>query len=121
MGYRLNIYKIKENENFDKEIKDIYYGTKLFGYTDPEELLSYIYLKSTGKLNGDEYFDYSSDISIPLNQIELTIFLNLYNIDLIRINKETKEKFLEQLPIKKELIKNINEFNPGITYLIEWN
>lgn len=87
MGYRLDIFKIEENEKFDKEIKNIYYGTKLFGYVEEEELLSYMYLKSVGKLNGDEYFDYSSDISIPLNQIELTIFLNLYNIDLKKYNK----------------------------------
>ena len=56
MGYRLDIYKIKENENFKKEVKSIYYGTKLFGYADKEELLSYMYLRSIGKLDGKEFF-----------------------------------------------------------------
>ena len=122
MGYRLDIFKISEDTNCHKEIKNIFYGTKLFGYCFEEELLSYMYLKSIGKLDGKEYFGYSSDISIPLNQIELTIFLNLYNIDLIKTNNEIKEKdFLELEEIKEELLEDINEFNPAITYLIEWS
>lgn len=121
MGYRLDIFKIEENEKFDKEIKNIYYGTKLFGYEEEEKLLSYMYLKSAGKLNGDEFFDYSSDISIPLNQVELTIFLNLYNIDFKKYNETEQNYILEQEKIKKELLEDINDFNPAITYLIEWS
>ena len=128
MGYRLNIEKITINEHFDKEIKTIYYGTKLYGYVENEDLLSYLYLVSTGKCINDYYFDYGSSIEIPLNKKELTIFLNLYSMDLDNSNLgyyENKEKgwFLKEPNIIEELYKEPEGQIPKdfyATYIISW-
>ena len=54
MGYRLDIHKVVNTEKID----NIYYGTKLYGYKDKSNFLSYIYLVSIGKMDYEEFFDY---------------------------------------------------------------
>ena len=127
MGYRLDIYKVAENkETFKKEVTNVYYGTKLYGYEDEKSLLSFMYLKSIGKVDGDEYFNYGSSISIPLNKLELTIFLNLYSIDLDNADKEYYKDyeigwFLKQKEISCLLLDTLEDVSDRyITYLIEW-
>ena len=54
MGYRLDIGIIEK-----QEYKNLYYGTKLYGYQlDLTESLSYEFLRTIHKFNGEEYFDY---------------------------------------------------------------
>lgn len=125
MGYRLNIYKIKENEKtYENEFKIIYYGTKLYGYNDHEKFLSYIYLVSIGKLEYDSYFDYCEENKLILNKKELTIFINLYMEDYFKYcnwkhtKKEIKEKFKKVL---EECLNDINEDNLKDYYLIYWS
>lgn len=127
MGYRLDIFRVGINqETHKREVTNVYYGTKLYGYCGYEKsLLSYMYLKSIGKVDGDEYFNYGSNISIPVNKLELTIFLNLYSIDLDNYCKDDEDYengwFLKDEEISPLLLDTIED-RAGIdeTYLIEW-
>ena len=77
MGYRLDINYL-DNE---MEVKNIYYGTKLYGYNlELDKSLSYQFLKTIHKFTGEEYFDYNCYNEIILNYEELCLFLELYNI-----------------------------------------
>ena len=129
MGYRIQIEKVTINENWDKEIKNVYYGTKLYGYVENKELISFMYLVSIGKCPEDYYFDYNSSIEIPLNKKELTIFLTLYSMDLdnskLGYYKDKKKGwFLETPEIKEELLKELpdGKLPKGYydTYIISW-
>lgn len=113
MGYRLNIDKLQEGK-----LNNIYYGTKLFGYEQLSNQLSYVYLLSLGKIDVDTYFDYSNNIEIPLNLKEFIIFINLYNQDL---NKyiENKDSFINLPEIQKE-ISGIDIINDNEIYVISW-
>ena len=113
MGYRLNIDKLEHGA-----LSNIYYGSKLFGYEESSDQLSYIYLLSLGKIDVDTYFDYSANIEIPLNLREFIIFINLYNLDL---NKYVKEKdYIINIPeIQKEVV-GVDIINDNAIYIISW-
>ena len=119
MGYRLNVRKMNEEEK-DKII-NVYYGTKLYGYTTEEELISYMYLVSIGKLEHDEFFAYSSNQFFALNKKEFTIFCYLYNIDMEKnvFLSEKNNWFINQKEIQNELMYDINEYDNTV-YLISW-
>ena len=117
MGYRLDIGKIKEDK-----IEPLYYGTKLYGYGDEEEFISYLYLISIGKLKGDEYFNYGSGIQFALNKKEFTIFCNLYNIDMNNHYDYSNEKdiFINDETIQNELMTDILDYKNNEIYIIGW-
>lgn len=117
MGYRLDINKIENGE-----IKNIYYGTKLYGYEHENEFLSYMYLISIGKLEKEEYFNYSSNQNFALNRKEFTIFCYLYNIDMNKFyeyGNGKKNIFINEEEIQKELMTDIQEYDNQI-YIIGW-
>lgn len=123
MGYRLNIDKIENGK-----IKNIYYGTKLYGYCDEADLLSFIYLNSIGKVDYDQYFNYGSSIEITLDQREFTIFANLYELDLKNIpteiwggHYEEDFDFLSIKEIADELLDSLDDYRDDWNYLISWN
>lgn len=121
MGYRLDIHKVINTE----KTENIYYGTKLYGYEDESNFLSYIYLVSIGKMDYDEFFDYGSNQFICLNKKEFTIFCNLYSKDLAYSDFNTEEKqidpdwFTNQIEIKKELMQDISEYDNEV-YILSW-
>ena len=108
MGYRLDINKLNKGK-----LENVFYGTKLFGYHDESEFLSYMYLISIGKLEKNEYFDYC----FALNKKEFTIFCYLYNIDINKFYE--KDVFINAEEIQKELLDNIEEYDNEI-YVIGW-
>lgn len=69
MGYRM-------------EIKDgagnYFYGTKLYGYVEHEELESYQYLVELGKFDGWEFFIDGNHYPILLNAQQFDRFIHLY-------------------------------------------
>ena len=73
MGYRLEISEIKYKAC----------GGKLYGYSDEKQLKSYKYLVGKGYLDGDKYFSYGYNPSIPLRADEFKEFIKLYNEGLI--------------------------------------
>lgn len=91
MGYRLSIdaiscdyYKNEDDPRLDYHTKQLYYGTKLYGYgLDLEESFSYNFLLALGKFEDyDTYFGYSANNEIILNYKQLCFFLKLYSLDL---------------------------------------
>lgn len=78
MGIRLGVY-VKEGYG---EIKNKFYGTKLYGYSIEEKLLSYEFLQCIGKFDGTEDFNYSNENEIVLNREEFKLFCKLYELDL---------------------------------------
>ena len=116
MGYRLDINYIDDNE-----IKNIYYGTKLYGYNlDLDDSLSYKFLKTIHKFDGDEYFDYCCDNTIILNYDELCLFLELYNIDFNKYYDfdHKDDDFINQKEINDILI-NVGKYE-NYNFLIRW-
>ncbi len=104
MGYRLSIDAISCDYHEDKNDsrlsyhnKQLYYGTKLYGYTlDLEESLSYNFLLALGKFDDyDTYFGYSASNEIILNYKQLCFFLKLYSLDLDKDRKEYNENYSE--------------------------
>ena len=102
MGYRLSIDAISCNYHVDKDnsrlgyhTKQLYYGTKLYGYgLDLEESLSYNFLLALGKFEDyDTYFGYSASNELILNYKELCFFLKLYSLDLDKDREEYNEKY----------------------------
>lgn len=83
MGYRLGIYV---KEDYDK-ITNKYYRTKYYGYEDLEESLSYEFLQCINKFDGDEYFGYSADNEIVLNNKEFKLFCKLYDLDFKKLRR----------------------------------
>lgn len=114
MGYRLDIHKLENGQT-----KNIFYGTKLFGYRDESEFLSYMYLVSIGKLEKDEFFNYGSEQNFALNKKEFTIFCYLYNIDMNNNFKDEKDVFINTKEIQEELLDDIKEYDNEI-YIIGW-
>ena len=114
MGYRLDIHKLENGQT-----KNIFYGTKLFGYRDESEFLSYMYLVSIGKLEKDEFFNYGSKQNFALNKKEFTIFCYLYNIDMNKFYKDEKDVFINTKEIQEELLDDIKEYDNEI-YIIGW-
>ena len=116
MGYRLDIHKLENGQT-----KNIFYGTKLFGYRDESKFLSYMYLVSIGKLEKDEFFDYGSGQNFALNKKEFTIFCYLYNIDMNKFYEysDKKDIFINTEEIQKELLDDIDEYDNEI-YIIGW-
>ena len=107
MGYRLNI-DFLQCDDIPYTYKELYYGTKLYGYNlDLEDSLSYDYLKTLGLFNGNEYFDYSFKNLVALNYKQLKIFLELYNIDYNKygfmIEEQDKDCFKNDETIKNLL------------------
>ena len=117
MGYRLDIGKIE-----DQEYKNIYYGTKLYGYQlELSQSLSYEFLKTIHKFNGEEYFDYGCDNEIILNYEELCLFLKLYNIDYNKFpysKEQKKDLFINQLEIK-DILSNVGKYQ-GYNFIVDW-
>ena len=72
MGYRLCI---------EDGVKK-FYGTKLYGYTDHKDFLSYKYLLEIGKADGTEFYDYCCENEVVLSAEEFKKFIALYNFDL---------------------------------------
>lgn len=102
MGYRLSIdaiscnyHKNEDNPRLDYHTKQLYYGTKLYGYTlDLEDSLSYNFLLALGKFEDYEtYFGYSAYNEIILNYKQLCFFLKLYSLDLDKDREEYNEKY----------------------------
>lgn len=120
MGYRLEIRKITGDG--DNEIKNIFYGTKLYGYEDYTDLLSAIYLYSIGKIEKDDYFNYGTNHLICLNKKEFTIFCNLYNIDMEKNQFEDEKNnwFINQEEIQKEMYEGIRYGYDNEVYLLSW-
>lgn len=116
MGYRLYIQK------YNKEGTCLFYGTKLYGYIDHDDFLSFIYLVSIGKLEKDSTF-YDCDYNtLFLNKKELTIFLNLYLQDLKKSDyykAGESEKQFEKI-IKEETLSDIYDDNMEDNYIISW-
>lgn len=87
MGYRLSVSKLEE----------VYYGTKLYGYTNEEILESYRFLKNKGYIDGDEVWGYCCDNPIVMKVKDFKAFRELYAQDLKDIyNELISEDFLEQ-------------------------
>lgn len=117
MGYRLDINYIGEG----LEVKNLYYGTKLYGYTlDLNESLSYKFLKTIHKFTGDEIFDYNCYNEITLNYEELCLFLELYNIDYNKFYgyKKQDNEFLEQEEID-DLFTNVGQYE-DLNFIVGW-
>lgn len=117
MGYRLDINRI----NHEMEVKNIYYGTKLYGYTlELDKSLSYKFLKTIHKFTGEEYFDYGYYNKVILNYEELCLFLELYNIDYNKFYQYKKEdnEFLEQNEIK-DLFTNVGKYE-DLIFIVGW-
>ena len=85
MGYRLDINYL-DNE---MEVKNIYYGTKLYGYNlELDKSLSYQFLKTIHKFTGEEYFDYNCYNEIILNTFSSISFSSLlFSFHYFFINK----------------------------------
>lgn len=80
MGYRLTIKDLGS-----PQIE--FTGTKLYGYCDTQELLSFQYLKEIGKFTEEMEFEIGYEENrITLNAIQFNIFISLYNRDFV-INK----------------------------------
>lgn len=79
MGYRLDIYK-----NHHDQEHNIFYGTKLVGYTNhDEDLLCIKYLCSIREeLEPDDFGYYYGPREIELNYSEFKQFIQLYFFDL---------------------------------------
>lgn len=77
MGYRLTI---KDLGNPQIEFT----GTKLYGYCDTQELLSFQYLKEIGKFTEEMELEIGNEENrITLNAIQFKIFISLYNRDVV--------------------------------------
>ena len=115
MGYRLNIDELKKGC-----LENVYYGTKLYGYKDESNFISFKYLLTLGKIDEDTLFDYSSDFEIPLNSRELYVFLILYNLDMNQYSDyiDEKDSFLNVIEIKNLLNKIKDEYYG--CYVISW-
>lgn len=104
MGYRLSIdaiscnyHKNEDDPRLSYHTKQLYYGTKLYGYTlDLEDSLSYNFLLALGKFEDyDTYFGYSASQELILNYKQLCFFLKLYSLDLDKDREEYNEKYSE--------------------------
>lgn len=111
MGYRLGIKTIDENDN----IKEIYYGTILYGYCDELNLLSFKYLVVLNKIEEDTFFDYGAKNRFFLTYDEFMLFIYLYNEDL---KKYQSVYFKEQS--EDIFLKNFYNINVEDTYILEW-
>lgn len=79
MGYRPT-FKCLDNSGLE------FYGTKLYGYCNELDCLSYRYLCDIGKFNHDEmYWGYGADNEITLNDTQFYIFASLYEEDMKKI------------------------------------
>lgn len=78
MGYRLGV----------STIKDVFYGTKLYGYLEREDaeahehFKSYQFLKRKGFIDGDEVFSYGFSGDFRMYPSEAREFLKLYAEDM---------------------------------------
>ena len=115
MGYRLNIDELKEGC-----LEHVYYGTKLYGYKDESNFISFKYLLTLGKIDETTLFDYSNYFEIPLTSRELYVFLNLYNLDVNQYSDYIKEKdsFLN-IPEIENILNKIKDEYYGC-YIISW-
>jgi len=104
MGYRLSIdaiscdyFEDKDDSRLNYHTKQLYYGTKLYGYgLDLEESLSYNFLLAIGKFDDyDTCFDDCATNDIILNYKELCFFLKLYSLDLDNDRKEHNNRYSE--------------------------
>lgn len=112
------------NHGESHNIKQLYYGTKLYGYgLDLEESLSYNFLLALGKFEDyDTYFDYSAYNDVILNYNELIFFLKLYSIDYDKEMKKEYKDHIEGSFLKQEEIENIFN-NSELSYknfLVYW-
>lgn len=121
MGYRLDIDGFTQ---FDKR-ENLFYGTKYYGYEDLEDSISYLYLCSIGKFDGDEFFGYDQENTIFLSRREMKIFLYLYNLDLNNhlTEYEIHNSGITDYFINDEKIQNILEqieSEEHINYILSW-
>ena len=86
MGYRLEI------KAGDKR----FYGTKIFGYFDNEELRSYWVLRAYKKVTEDTYWRDCFENKIILNECEFNIFIDAYISDLEASDREGLEFDVEE-------------------------
>ena len=80
MGYRLDINK------YDKDGREtnIFYGTKLIGYTDDDyKLLCVNYLYDEGLLEPEDVVGWYCTPTIEVSYSQLVEFINLYFFDLM--------------------------------------
>lgn len=106
MGYRLEISEIKYKAC----------GGKLYGYSDEKQLKSHKYLVEKGYLDGDEYFGYGYNPSIPLRADEFKEFIKLYNEDYNekrQLDGENKDCIINDRYIKELLESDESK-------LLEW-
>lgn len=119
MGYRLDINYLELYD--ENEVKNLYYGTKLYGYNlDLDESLSYKFLKTIHKFTGEECFDYGCYNEVILNYEELCLFLELYNIDYNKFYEYKKEdnEFLKEKEIK-DLFINVGKYE-DLNFIVGW-
>ena len=96
MGYRLEVREIKE--------KPYFYGTKLFGYFDPNILDSLKFLIEKKYLDDDVIFDYCFENMIIINANDFREFCRLYDADMKKVGIEYS--LTENLEIQKMLSSN---------------
>ena len=95
MGYRLSL---------EINGKEIYNGTKLYGYCDQEKTKSYQYLDKLGKITDDMIFCDCISNKIVLNYEQFKKFIKLYAKDCNSgICEYNAPHLLEEEPIKRAL------------------
>ena len=122
MGFRLEVYvirdsyfNIKEGKVIDKplRIEGLYYGTKLVGYEDEENLRCIDYLKARDK---DYPCAQYCNTRTVLDYNEFSEFIKLYMLDFKRIYeidlKENKEFY-------ESIIKHLDD-NDILGYIVGW-
>ena len=122
MGFRLDVQVIRDSYFYYKEdkvidlplrIEQLYYGTKLVGYEDEENLRCIDYLKSRSK---DYPCAQYCNTRTVLDYNEFSDFIKLYMADFLRINEidlKENEEFYESL------IKHLDDTNI-LGYIVGW-
>lgn len=111
MGYRLEVSKITQ----------VFYGTKLFGNYENEELKSYKWLQDNGYIDYDEYFyfGYGFEGNIVMDVKDFKEFAKVYNDDLNRLEKDYKW-FKKDVFINEKAIKKIFKMRDYEKIMISW-
>jgi hypothetical protein len=107
MGYRPDIMDTKR-----PELR--FYDTKLYGYVDHEQLSSFKYLLSIGKVDEDVIWDYSWQNEMILTAEEFRKFMPLYEKEFDELMSFGKLKDYYDYNIIQELLKTDNDKH------IEW-
>lgn len=96
MGYRLQINKIENKHKF--------YGTKLFGYAESEDLKSWNWLVENKYIGKDAYFGYGASRDIIMYVKDFREFIKLYNEDFNEY-EESEDNYVLNSPEIKEMLE----------------